>query len=117
MEKGEGMTASAGSATAEWRSFWTLPVAAGLGYSTAVLHTYAIGPFFEPLQEEFGWTRAFASLGVTIAGLVAAAFSIPVGMLVDRWGPRPIALTGVILMTAAFALFGTATGDPANWIF
>jgi hypothetical protein len=35
---------------AEWQSFWFLPIAAALGYSTSVLHVYSIGPFIQPLQ-------------------------------------------------------------------
>ena len=105
-----------GSAAAEWRSFWFLPVAAALGYSTAVLHTYGIGPFIAPLQQEFGWSRAQISVGITIAGLTGAIFSVPVGILVDRLGPRVVGLTGVLLMTAAFALLGTTTGSTANWL-
>ena len=104
------------SAAAEWRSFWFLPLAAAFGYSTAVLHTYGIGAFIAPLQHEFGWSRAQISAGITIAGLAGAVFSVPMGMLVDRLGPRLVGLIGVLLMTAAFALLGTATGDTANWL-
>lgn len=104
------------SAAAEWRSYWFLPVAAAIGYSTAVLHTYGIGPFIAPLQQEFGWSRAQLSIGITIAGLVGALFSVPVGLLVDRLGPRIVGLIGVVLMTGAFALLGTATGSTANWL-
>lgn len=103
-------------ARAEWRNFWFLPVAAALGYSTAVLHTYGIGPFMAPLAQEFGWSRAQLSIGITIAGLAGAVFSIPIGLLVDKLGPRVVGLIGVILMTGAFALLGTATGETANWI-
>jgi MFS family permease len=94
-----------------------LPLAAALGYSTAVLHTYGIGPFITPLQQEFGWSRAAISIGITIAGLAGAALSVPMGLLVDRLGPRVVGLIGVLLMTDAIALLGTATGDKANWIF
>ena len=104
------------STRTEWQAFWSLPVAAALGYSTAVLHTYGLGPFFEPLQQEFGWSRAQTSAGLTIAGLGGAIFSVPMGMLVDRWGPRTVALIGVLLMTGSFALLGTATGESANWL-
>src|SRR5262245_32013485 len=105
------------TAAAEWRGYWFLPLAAALGYSTAVLHTYSIGPFIGPLQQEFGWSRAQISVGITIAGLAGAAFSVPMGLLVDRFGPRIVGLIGVLFMTGAIALLGTATGDAANWIF
>lgn len=103
------------SAAAEWRGFWFLPVVAALGYATSVIHVYSIGPFIAPLQQEFGWSRAEISLGLTIASFVSAIFCIPVGMLVDRIGPRRIGLVGVLLMTGTFALLGSATGTMANW--
>jgi MFS family permease len=104
------------SAGAEWRNYWWLPVAAAFGYSTAVLHTYTIGPFIAPLQQEFGWSRAQISAGITIAGLAGAVFSVPIGILVDKLGPRVVGLIGVLLMTGSFALLGTATGTTANWL-
>lgn len=102
-------------ASEEWRQFWFLPLVAAMGYSTAVLHTYVLGPFIEPLQTEFGWTRAGISFGLTIVGLTGAVLAIPVGMIVDRVGPRRLALAGVLLMPAAIGLLGTATGTLANW--
>ncbi len=103
-------------AVAEWRSYWFLPVAAALGYSNSVFHIYALGPFIEPLQQTFGWSRGQISAGLTIAALVSLIFSIPVGILIDRVGPRRIGLFGVLAMGLASALLGTATGTTANWL-
>lgn len=104
------------SAAAEWRRFGFLPLAAGLGYATSVLHVYSLGAFIGPLQQEFGWSRATASAGLTVSALISAVGCIPVGMLVDRIGPRRIGLIGVIAMCAALAFLSTATGAPANWL-
>ncbi len=101
---------------AEWRSFWFLPFAAALGYSTSVIHVYSLGPFIEPLQQAFGWSRAQTSLGISIASFISAIFCIPVGIVVDKVGPRRVGLIGILLMTSAFALLGTATGDITNWV-
>jgi MFS family permease len=109
------MSVSRNAAT-EWRSFWFLPIAAALGYSTSVIHVYSLGPFIEPLQREFGWSRAQISVGISVASFISAIFCIPVGILVDRIGPRRVALIGVLAMTAAFALLSTTTGGTANWI-
>ena len=92
-----------------------LPIAAGLGYATSVIHIYGLGPYIEPISTEFGWSRAQTTLGLTIQTLIAAACAIPIGMLVDRSSPRLLALVGVPLVAAAFALLSTATGEPANW--
>lgn len=104
------------SAVAEWRGFWYLPIAAGLGYATATMYVYSMGPFIEPIQQEFKWSRAQISSGITIAAFFSAVFAIPMGMLVDRIGPRLVGLIGAVLMCIAFGLIGTATGDESNWV-
>lgn len=104
------------SAATEWRRYGTVPAAAALGYSLGVIHVYSLGAFMGPLQDEFGWTRAQASVGLTIVGLAAAVAALPIGLAVDRLGPRRVGLTGTVLMGGAFALFGTATGSMSNWI-
>lgn len=104
------------AAATEWRRFRFLPFAAALGYATSVLHVYSLGPFIGALQSEFGWSRAQASGGLTVAALISAIGCIPVGMLVDRVGPRRIGLIGVLAMCGAFALTSTATGGMGNWL-
>lgn len=99
----------------EWRRFGMLPVAAALGYATSVIHIYGLGPYIEPIQEVFGWSRAQATSGLTTATVINAIFCIVIGMLVDRMGPRLVGLIGVLLTAGAFALLGTATGEKANW--
>ena len=103
------------SAAAEWRNYWPLPLVAGLGYSVMALQTYAIGPFVAPLEAEFGWSRAEVMMGLSLSNGIGALLNMAVGVLVDRLGPRPVALTGIVLKTAAFALLATATGTILNW--
>lgn len=103
------------TAAAEWRSYWFLPFAAALGYATSVLHIYSFGPFIEPLQQEFGWSRAQISSGIMIASIVSAVFCVPIGILVDKVGPRRLALIGILAMCGSVALLSTATGTKTNW--
>jgi MFS family permease len=110
------MGAVVGTAASEWRRFWPVPLAGACGYATAVIHTYTLGSFLLPLQQEFGWSRAFASIGMIVSGMTGATLSIPIGMLIDRLGPRVVGLIGAVLMAMAFALFGTATGGTLNWL-
>lgn len=104
------------SPVAEWRRHGTVPVAAALGYSLSVIHVYSLGAFMQPLQDEFGWSRAQTSAGLTIVGLAAAVAALPIGLMVDRLGPRRVGITGTVLMALAFALLSTASGSIANWI-
>jgi len=106
-------TTKAGSA--EWRRYFMVPLAAAIGYSTSVIHIYGLGPYFEPIHREFGWSRAQIAVGLTIQTLLSAVFCVPIGALVDRIGPRSIGLIGVLTLTGAFALLGTATGSHGNW--
>ncbi len=110
------VSAAPGAALGEWRSFWFLPLAAALGYATSVLHVYSFGPFIEPLQQEFGWRRAQISSGLTIASIISAIFCIPIGIMVDKIGPRRVGLIGVLVMGGSVALLSTATGGTGNWI-
>jgi MFS family permease len=112
---GEKVSTSS-SAASEWRGYWFLPLAAALGYATSVLHVYSFSSFVAPLQAEFGWSRAEISLGLTVSNLGSGLLCIPVGLLVDRIGPRGLGLLGVLLMSCAFALLGTATGELSNWL-
>lgn len=111
------MTAPAKTAAAEWRAYYSLPIAAALGYATSVIHIYGLGPYIEPISEEFGWSRTQTTSGLTVATLVQAVMSIPIGMAVDRMGPRLLGVIGALLTAAAFAALGTATGTEANWVF
>ena len=55
------------SARAEWRQHFMLPIAAGLGYATSVIHVYGFGSFLGPISAEFGWSRFQTTAGLTIA--------------------------------------------------
>lgn len=104
------------TAVTEWRRYGTVPVAAALGYSLSVIHVYSLGAFMQPLQDEFGWTRAQASVGLTIVGGAAAVAALPIGLMVDRLGPRRVGLIGTVLMAIAFGLLSTTSGSMSNWI-
>lgn len=102
-------------ALAEWRRYGILPIAAALGYATCVIHIYGLGVFIEPISKEFGWSRTATTVGLTLSTVIQALCAIPIGMAVDRFGPRKLAIVGVVLTCAAFANLSNATGDMANW--
>lgn len=104
-------------ASGEWRAYWYLPLAAAIGFSTIGLQSYGLGPFVTHLEAEFGWKRSDVMLGLSISNFVGVFLNILVGMIVDRFGPRRVALTGLIVKSGAFALLGTATGYLFNWLF
>ena len=109
------MNVEANSAYQEWRQYYALPIMAGLGYATMGIHVYAIGVYIGPVSKAFGWSRTLTTVGLSLAMIIQAIFAIPGGMLVDRIGSRLLAIVGMLMAAAAFALLGTATGDAKNW--
>jgi MFS family permease len=73
-----------------------------MGLVTASVRA-APGVLIKPLEAEFGWDRAAISLAVSI-GFVVNAFGAPLGGgLIDRFGPRRVALVGIGLMVLSLA--------------
>lgn len=112
---GVGDGAARARVAAEWRRHYMLPIAGAFGYATGVLHLYGFGPYIQPVSQSFGWSRMETTAGLTIALLIQAVLAIPMGALVDRYGPRPFGLAGILLMTGSFTLLATATGGIFNW--
>lgn len=108
-------TRSEATALAEWRAHWPLAFATMLGVSTIGLQSYGFMPFAGAVEKAFGWTRAEAMWGVTVAMFIGIFLNMVVGLIVDRLGSRRVAITGLFVMTGTFALLGTATGTMANW--
>ncbi len=104
------------TARQEWAEYWYLPLLAAIGYATSTMYVYSLGAFIEPIQNEFGWSRAQISFGVTITSGFAGLTSIPVGMLIDRIGPRRIGIFGILAACLALSMLGTATGSKLNWL-
>lgn len=102
-------------AAAEWRRHWPLALAALVGYSTIGLQSYGISPFVPSLEKEFGWTRSDVMIGVSVSNFAGIFLNIVIGLIVDRFGSRRVALTGLVVMTGSFALLSAATGSTADW--
>src|SRR4249920_2974186 len=60
----------------------------------------APGAFIVPLQDEFSWSRGSISLAVALS-ILAYGFGAPLaGGLIDRFGPRRLAVSGCFLIAA-----------------
>ncbi|MDH3619933.1 MAG: MFS transporter, partial [Gammaproteobacteria bacterium] len=86
---------------AEFRFGWPVVVASaiGIGLGMSPLPFYTIGVFAGPLVAEFGWgyDQVFLSMAFfTFAALFAAPL---VGYLTDRFGPRRVAMTSIVLFS------------------
>lgn len=91
-------------------------MAAMAGMSFAGVASSSMGLFMAPLEQEFGWSRAQTTFGLSIYALIVVPLAPFVGAMVDRWGARQIAIGGVLLSGLAFAAFGLADGSSGQWL-
>ncbi|KMS52029.1 hypothetical protein V474_02970 [Novosphingobium barchaimii LL02] len=100
---------------AEWRGGWGIVLAACAGVATSALLSYSSSLFIEPLQQEFGWSRAQIVSGNAIAALAGALCAPFTGLFVDRLGPRRLGIAAVIAMCLATAMLGLTGPQIWNW--
>jgi len=75
-----------------------------VGFSAA----YSFAAFFSAFESEFGASRGHIALVFSIAAFIWFLVGAPGGMAADRFGPRRVALVGVISLAAALWLAGRA---------
>lgn len=65
---------------------------------------FSFTAFFEPIQQEFGWSYTQISLATSLRGLEMGIFAPIVGFLVDRFGSRKLLLGGTIVIGIGLVL-------------
>lgn len=104
------------TARQEWASGWPLPVVAMLGNAGSTCFAFSGGVFMTALTQEFGWSRAQFSSAFTVQmllGLIVVPF---IGPLIDRVGPRKVALIGILPFVFGFSLLGLVNGPYWQWL-
>jgi MFS family permease len=74
-----------------------------------LVSSVAVGIFFKPILDEFGWDRATLSSVHMAALLIFAAASPFMGRLIDRFGPRIMLFVSVAALTLTSVVNGLAT--------
>jgi MFS family permease len=105
-----------GAAAAEWRAHWPLVLASMLGFTMIGVANFSLGPFMASLEKAFGWSRSQITSGFTLYAVTCVICQPIVGRMIDRFGPRRIALTGIALTGCALSLFATANGSRTGWL-
>jgi MFS family permease len=109
---------------------WVIVAAGGLLGCVAIGGMFSLPVFLRPITQDTGWSVTGVSSAMTIAFLAMAFTSMIWGTLSDRLGPRPVVLTGSIMLAASLALashassltafqfiFGVMVGGAAAAIF
>jgi MFS family permease len=104
------------TALEEWRRYWPTVLAAMVGMSFYTVITYSLSTFIGPLETEFGWSRTALSSGLTVFAGISMLGGPFVGMALDRFGTRKMAIAGLVLAGLAFASFSMLSGSMTQWI-
>ncbi|WP_158813881.1 MFS transporter [Methylocapsa sp. S129] len=88
---------------------WVIVAAGGLLGCIAIGSMFSLPVFLLPISRDTGWSVTGVSSAMTIGFVALALASLAWGSLSDRWGPRPVVLTGSVVLAAALALASRAT--------
>lgn len=78
---------------------------------------YGLTFFYDFWVQEFGWTRATVTSGNAFAKILVGLFGFVVGYLIDRFGPRKMMLTGILMAGGAVIGLGLMTSLWQFYIF
>lgn len=104
-----------GEARREWRQHWPLVVAATAGMSISAVHLYSMGALLDPIAQETGWTRTQITFGQTLSAAISILLAPVCGVLMDRFGPRRIAIPGMIVFLLGVMAFATVGNSLVQW--
>jgi MFS family permease len=85
-------------------------VAAGMLISCVSMGScLSVGVFLQPMAEDTGWSRTGISSAGTLVFLAMGASAFGWGRLNDRWGTRPVVLSGMVLLGIGLVAASWAT--------
>jgi len=88
---------------------WVIVAAGGLMGCVAIGALFSLPVFLQTMSQATGWSRTGISSAMTL-GFIAMGFaSFGWGALLDRYGPRPVLLTGASLLGLSIALASRAS--------
>ena len=70
---------------------------------------YGFTAFFEPIADDLGWSYTQISLAASLRGLEMGLLAPLTGILADRWGPRRLIFSGVVITAVGLILLSDAT--------
>jgi len=109
-------TATAPTVAEEWRTGWPLVVSCTVGLTLLSVGFITASTFFASLEHDFGWTRSQISSAFIVYALPGTVLAPMVGVLLDKYGARAVALPGAVAVGLVIALFSTLNGSLIQWL-
>ncbi len=82
---------------------WWIVIAGTIVNAVATgTYWHGFGAFFDPIVNEFKWSRALTSIAPALQRSEGAAFGPFVGVAINKFGPRNVMLFGIILCGIGF---------------
>jgi predicted MFS family arabinose efflux permease len=69
---------------------------------------FTFGVFLKPIMHDMGWDRGTTSFAMSVGGVLDAMLVPAIGLMMDRWSIRRVALPGIVIYAVALALVGLA---------
>jgi len=83
--------------------YYMLASMMGIHWYMSAAFVYGFGVLFVPILETFGWSRGLGSFAASFRQPVGGAMGPLVGMFVDRYGARPVVISGVLITSFGLA--------------
>jgi MFS family permease len=88
---------------------WVVVGAGMLISCVAMGSCFSLAVFLQPMSADTGWSRTGVSSAGTLVFLAMGASAFGWGWLNDRWGTRPVVLSGVVLLGVGLVAASRAT--------
>lgn len=89
----------------------------GLVFGPSTILLFLFGVFVEPLSQTYGWSKPSILFGATIVSLMIMVISPLQGMLIDRFGARPVVLGSCVTFAAGLLAMAFIPGDIRAFYF
>jgi predicted MFS family arabinose efflux permease len=99
----------------EWRAGGAMLLASVILYTCSANGLTVVATLVKPIEAAFGWSRASITSAYLITATGTLLFAPWVGALVDRIGPRRVALVALFILVAATANLGLAGPSVWSW--
>ncbi len=107
--------ARAGSGESDLRyEGWRVAAASAAGVFFASILVYSFAVLLGPISRELGWSRQSVSAAYSLMAITSAICAPALGLLLDRYGPRRIAIPCVVLCGVGILSLALLTASLAH---